>query len=92
MKQVYKIDSSGFYVEPVILKNGEKTPSDCVEVMPASLYKAKWMNGVWSEGATQEEINEIVNTPQPVSEIEQIKKNQELMQQALDELLLGGGL
>jgi hypothetical protein len=34
MKQVFKIDSNGFYVEPVILQDNDKTPTDCVEAMP----------------------------------------------------------
>jgi hypothetical protein len=39
MKQVFKIDSNGFYVEPVILQDNDKTPMDCVETMPPSLLK-----------------------------------------------------
>jgi hypothetical protein len=92
MKQVFKIDSNGFYVEPVILQDNDKTRSDCVETMPPSLFKAKFLDGAWVEGATTSEITDLKNVPQPVSELEEIKKNQELMQAALDGLLLGGGL
>jgi hypothetical protein len=92
MKQVFKIDSDGFYVEPVILQDNEKTPIDCIETMPPSFFKAKVLDGMWVEGATAKEITDIKNVPQPVSELEEIKKNQELMQAALDGLLLGGGL
>jgi hypothetical protein len=92
MKQVFKIDSNGLYVEPVILQDNEKTPMDCVETMPPSLFKAKFLDGTWVEGATAKEITDIKNVPQPVSELDELKKNQELMQAALDDLLLGGGL
>jgi hypothetical protein len=92
MKQVVRIDSAGFYVEPVILEDNDKVPSDCVESVPPSLYKAKYVDGAWVEGASQTEIDALINAPQPVSELEQLKRNQELMQAALDELLLGGGL
>jgi hypothetical protein len=92
MKQVFKIDSNGFYVEPVILQANDKTPIDCVETMPPSLFKAKFLDGAWVEGATTNEITDLKNVPQPVPELEELKKNQELMQAALDDLLLGGGL
>jgi hypothetical protein len=92
MKQVVRIDSAGFYVEPVILEDNDKVPSDCVVEMPPSLYKAKYVGGKWTEGASQAEIDALTSAPQPVSELEQLKRNQELMQAALDELLLGGGI
>jgi hypothetical protein len=58
MKQVYKIDSEGFYVEPVILSEGEELPSDCVEVaIPEGLYKAKFDGTAFVEGLTQLEID-----------------------------------
>jgi hypothetical protein len=59
MKQVFKIDSNGFYVEPVILQDNDKTRSDCVETMPPSLFKAKFLDGAWVEGATAKEITDI---------------------------------
>jgi hypothetical protein len=93
MKRVFKIDSDGFYLEPVILQDNDKTPIDCVEIEPTgSFIKGKFTNGVWEETATQQEIADLKNVPQPVSELEELKKNQELMQAALDDLLLGGGL
>lgn len=68
MRQVFKIDSSGFYIEPVIL-NDESTPSNCVEVVPPQgLYKLKWNGSSWVEGATQDEINAAKNPPPIVDE------------------------
>lgn len=70
MRQVFRIDGNGFYKEPVILMDNEKTPVDCVEDKPTDgLYKAQRVEGQWIEGATQEEI-EATQLPQapPVQE------------------------
>jgi N-methylhydantoinase B/oxoprolinase/acetone carboxylase alpha subunit len=92
-KQIYRIDQDGYFIEPVLINEDEKPPADCVEVFPTSgMYKQKWNGTAWIEGLSQAAINALKNVPQPVSEMEQIKKNQELMQAALDDLLLGGGL
>lgn len=77
LKQVYKIDSNGFYIEPVIIQDNEPIPSNCVEEMPIKgLYKPKQENGKWVEGLTLEEIEAVKNQPQPPNEIEQLKKQQ----------------
>jgi hypothetical protein len=48
MKRVFKIDSDGFYLEPVILQDNEKTPMDCVEIEPTgSFIKGKFLDGAW---------------------------------------------
>jgi hypothetical protein len=44
------------------------------------------------EWKTKDEINEEKSQPQPVSELDQLKKSQELMQQAIDDMILGGAL
>jgi hypothetical protein len=49
MKQVYKIDIDGYYLEPVIIGDEEKLPDDCVYEQPPSFYKAKWQYGEWLE-------------------------------------------
>lgn len=57
MKQVFRIDSNGYYVEDVILEDYETIPSDCVEVVPPTgLYKAQFVNGAWVEGKSQSDI------------------------------------
>jgi len=62
MKQVFKIDKDGFFIEPVIIANNEKLSSNYVEDMiPYGLYKPKWNGKEWVEGATQEEIDAIRN-------------------------------
>jgi hypothetical protein len=93
MKFVYRIDKDGYYIEPVILKENDNIPSDCIETRPQDgFYKPQFVNNEWTEGETQEEIDAIKNAPQPLSELEQLKKQQELMQSALDDLILGGAL
>jgi hypothetical protein len=93
MREVYRYDENGFYVEPVILKDGENIQANCTEIKPnGSFFKGKFENGQWIESLTQTEIDEIKNTPQPLSETDELKKNQELMQQALDDIIFGGAL
>jgi N-methylhydantoinase B/oxoprolinase/acetone carboxylase alpha subunit len=92
-KQVYRIDQDGYFIEPVLINEDEKIPADCVEVFPTSgMYKQKWNGTAWVEGLSQAEIDALKNVAEPVSELDKLKKNQELMQAALDGLLLGGGL
>jgi N-methylhydantoinase B/oxoprolinase/acetone carboxylase alpha subunit len=92
-KQIYRIDQDGYFIEPVLISEDEKTPADCVEVFPTSgMYKQKWNGTAWVEGLSQAEIDALKNVAEPVSELDKLKKNQELMQAALDGLLLGGGL
>jgi hypothetical protein len=77
LKQVYRIDINGYFIEPVVLDENEEVPSDCVDITPTDgLYKAQFMNGQWGEGMSKNNIDAIKNTPQPLSELEQIKKQQ----------------
>jgi hypothetical protein len=93
MTQVYRYDSDGFYLEPVKIENSEEIPDNCTEDKPEDgLYKAKFENGTWVEGLSQAEIDVIKNDSKPFDPIEEIKKQQELMQSALDDLILGGVL
>jgi hypothetical protein len=104
MKEVYRYDENGIYIEPVILKDGENIPDNCTEIKPTgSFYKGKFQNGQWIESLTQAEIDELVNVPQPVPELgveekvaqmaDQLvitQKQLEASQEALDFLLMGG--
>jgi hypothetical protein len=93
MTEVYRYDDNGIYIEPVILKDGENIPVNCTATKPTgSFYKGKFENGQWIESLTQAEIDEIKNKPQALSEVDELRKNQELIQQALDDLIFGGSL
>jgi hypothetical protein len=76
MKQVFRIDENGFYKEPVIIGTDEQIPTDCVETIPPNFYKAQYVNGEWVEALSQADIDAIKNAPQPLSELEQLKKQQ----------------
>jgi hypothetical protein len=75
MKQVFRFDNSGFYLEPVVLKSDEEVPADCTDVAPPDgLFKAKFILGKWVETLSKEEIGAILGARQPLSETDQLKK------------------
>jgi hypothetical protein len=94
LKQVFRIDTTGYFIEPVILGDNETTPQNCVELMPTmGLYKAQYVNGQWREALPPEEIETIRNEPQPKTEMEILEEqNAELNLQIIDiwETILGG--
>ena len=50
MKQVYQIDSNGFYQCPVILDDDTPLAPNQVEtIFPEGMYKPQWVNGAWVE-------------------------------------------
>jgi hypothetical protein len=69
MKQVYRIDDQGFYIEPVIIE-GEEQTGLISSPIPEGLYKPKWNGKEWVEGLTQEEIDELTGNT-----LDQIKQN-----------------
>lgn len=86
MKQVYRIDHNGFYVEPVILEENEPIPSDCVEGLPLEgLLKLKWNGEAWEEGATLEEQEAFLSQIQPVSELEHLKQENQQLKKRVEE-------
>lgn len=72
MRQVYRIDSDGFYVEPVILTNegSADLPADCVEMAPPSFYKAKWDGSKWTEAGEAPEVVPRVTVSERLKEVE----------------------
>ncbi|MBT2723042.1 hypothetical protein [Bacillus sp. ISL-46] len=69
MKQVYRFNEKGHYVEPVMIQDGQKLPFDCTE---KELPQPNWkpiFNGVeWVETATEEEMNPPVSLQPNVEE------------------------
>lgn len=51
-------------------------------------YKARWVNNKWIEGATQEEIEEIENTPKIPTEIEKLRMEQAQANAELVQLIM----
>ncbi|WP_255259412.1 hypothetical protein [Bacillus wiedmannii] len=65
-------------------------PDNATEIpLPQPNWKPVWNGEEWIETITQEELDELnkPQIPQP-SELDKLKKQQELMQQALDELII----
>ncbi|MBU0665340.1 MAG: DUF4376 domain-containing protein [Proteobacteria bacterium] len=56
MRQIFRIDQSGLYLEDVILAPGVATPADCVEIQPQGFNQPKWNGTTWVEGVEPEEI------------------------------------
>lgn len=51
MRQVHRITDDGFFVEDVILEDGEKTPKDCVEIQAKPGFRwPRWDGKKWVEG------------------------------------------
>jgi hypothetical protein len=91
MRQVFRYDTEGFYIEPVILQNDQEIPNDCSDKIPSEgLYKPQFVDGEWVEGMPQEEVDAIKSILPEPDTLQEIKKQQELMQQAIDDLILGG--
>lgn len=89
MKQVYKFDGNGNYIEPVILEDSASIPSNCTnKTLPQPNWKPKFNGTEWVETATEEEM---LPPLIELSPMEKLQQEQELMRQALDELILGGG-
>lgn len=91
MKHIYSYDETGKWTpqndlaidEHSVIPQGNYTDVS----PPVPNWKPVFINGEWVETATEAEKNPPI-TPQPPSIEEQLK----LMQAALDELILGGGL
>ncbi|TWE06395.1 hypothetical protein FB550_102417 [Neobacillus bataviensis] len=91
MRIVHRV-RDGLYIEDVILKDNQDVPTDCVEIhLPDGIYlPANFENGVWETTLTEEEVEALKNPEIPPLEIDTLKKEQQLMQQAIDDLILGG--
>ncbi|SFC52073.1 hypothetical protein [Bacillus sp. UNCCL81] len=84
MKQLYKYDGNGKYIEPVIIGSDEPIPTDCTEVeLPQPNYKPVFKNGAWVETIPEEELEEIKNKPLPKTDIEQLKEENASLKQQL---------
>ncbi|MEH7223847.1 hypothetical protein V7112_08500 [Bacillus sp. JJ1566] len=102
MKQYIKVDEDGFFLEPILFGVDEEIPNDCVESFSPEevFYKPRWNGDKWVESLSVEEINEIINAPQPKSEIDVLREENEKLKaesemnalaiMELAEIVLGG--
>lgn len=85
---VYKIDSKGIYIEPVLLGESDDIPSDCVVVEPPDgLFQLKFVNGEWIEGLSSQDINEYITRPSSLTPEELM--GQQLTDSELESMLQG---
>ncbi len=51
MKQVFRVDANGLYIEDAIIGAAEVTPDDCVDIQPSQgFHWPKWNGITWVEG------------------------------------------
>jgi hypothetical protein len=56
MKQVYRIDGDGYFIEPVIISLGQPIPNNCVDVeMREGLYRPRYVDGAFVSSISIEE-------------------------------------
>lgn len=88
MRQVYRFDNDGIYIEPVLLKNNDIMPDDCTEIHPPDgLYRAKFTGTEWVEDMSKEEIDALQDTTKLITTEERV----EAIEKALLDIILGGG-
>jgi len=68
MKQVYKYDAQGIFIEPVLLYPNEDGSYDIPEnttekPLPIPNYKPKFINGDWMETIPETELDELKKPP-----------------------------
>lgn len=78
MKQVYKHDENGRYIEPVLLEDNDPIPPDCTERhLPQPNWKPVFNGTEWVETATDAEKNPVF-TPQPSVEEQLVQMEQDV--------------
>lgn len=95
---VARIDREGYFLEDVILQEGEEMPVDCIEGRPNTtergFYRPRWTGTEWVEDMSREKIDELNNQPRPHSEIELLRIDQAKANAEMIELMMsmfGGG-
>ena len=89
MREAYKVDEQGFYIEPVLVQ-GNEVARGLIDVrIPEGFHKPKFNGTSWIEGITQAELDVINNMPKVKSESEQIAELQSIVDQLLLDSLMG---
>ena len=93
MKQLYRFDEHGYYIEPVIIEPDElgeyHIPEDCTDIeLPQPNYKPKFNKDklAWDETVSDEELDDILNPPVQKTEIDILKEKNEELENTLKEL------
>lgn len=79
MKQVYKYDLEGNYIEPVLIDDGQEIPFNCTnQPLPQPNWKPLFKNGEWFETVTEEEKKPPVTPPQESVEDKLVQMEQDV--------------
>lgn len=96
-KQVYRFGEDGSFLEPVIIEPdaaGNYTiPDDCTDVeLPQPCYEPRFNHdtGAWEDITREEWLAKQPPQPREKTETELLTEKLEMMQKALDGLILGG--
>ncbi|PAF08653.1 hypothetical protein CHH65_13780 [Shouchella clausii] len=82
MRQFYRIDDDGYYIEPIVLEAVENPkgdvytdpetglkyelpPNTVIDSFPDGLFRPRFVDGEWSESASEEEIEKWKQPHQP---------------------------
>ena len=89
MIKVMRIDAEGFFIEDVLLEDGQEVSADCIADSTGieGLHLPKWDGEKWAEGKPQSEIDAIKNAPVPKTELELMQDTQA---QVVLALVVGG--
>ncbi|KYC67162.1 hypothetical protein [Heyndrickxia coagulans] len=88
-KQVYRFGEDGSFLEPVIIEPDATIPDDCTDVeLPQPCYEPRFNRdtGAWEDITREEWLAKQPQQPREKTETEKL----EMMQKALDDLILGG--
>ncbi|MBU8733429.1 hypothetical protein KM915_25795 [Cytobacillus oceanisediminis] len=74
------IDENGFIVDPVVVRDTDVLESNLIkEPVPPLLYKPRWIEGGWVEGATVEYIENEDNRTKGTAEMDLLKQENTLL-------------
>jgi len=91
MLQGYVIDSNGYFIEDYIIADGEDYPSSVVTVeMDGSLHSPRFVDGIWVEGLSQEDLNRDVYDSE-ISKLSDIE-SAELIGFEIDNIIITGNV
>ena len=92
--QVHRIDENGFYLEPVLIEQGDVVNDENIITVdpPQGLYKPRWVEGEWTEGLTQDEIDKLTKPselqPNPLADAYEAIIAQEIRLSKQEETIL----
>jgi hypothetical protein len=79
VKQVYRYDNDGHYIEPVVIEDNQELPFNCTHSpLPQPNWKPVFNGTEWIETATEEEKNPPLTPSQPPVEEKLVQMEQDV--------------